>query len=53
MRWDLANEIDLRALSGESDALPEVDKELQARLKDHALMNKYVESAALTAAEED
>ena len=34
VRWDLANEIDLRALSGEVEALPGVDKELQGRRKD-------------------
>ena len=38
VRWDLANEIDLRALSGEVGALPGVDKELQGRLKDRALL---------------
>ena len=46
VRWDLANEIDLRALSGELEALPGVDKELQGRLKDRALLTKYVEQAA-------
>ena len=34
VRWDLENEIDLRALSGEVEALPGVDKELQGRRKD-------------------
>ena len=49
VRWDLANEIDLRALSGEVEALPGVDKELQGRLKDRALLTKYVDQAAAVA----
>ena len=47
VRWGLANEIDLRALSAEGESLPEVDKELQARLKDRALMSKYVDGLAV------
>ena len=49
VRWDLANEIDLRALSGEVEALPGVDKEFQGRLKDRALLTKYVDQAAAVA----
>ena len=46
VRWDLANEIDLRALSGEVEALPGFDGELQGRLNDRALLTKYVDQAA-------
>ena len=49
LRWDLANEIDLRALSGEMEALPGIDKELQCRLKDRALLTKHVGQAAAVA----
>ena len=44
VRWDLANEIDMRALMGETDAIPEGDRELQARLRDRALMNKWIDA---------
>ena len=53
VRWDLANEIDVRALSGDSEALPSVDRELQSRLKERALLNKYVENATSGTVEED
>eukprot|EP00972_Heterocapsa_arctica_P076194 11241308-Heterocapsa_arctica.AAC.1 len=43
VRWDLANEIDIRALSGDVESLPGIDKELQGRLKERALLNKYVD----------
>ena len=46
VRWDLANEIDMRAVLGDTDALPAVDRELQGRLRDRALMSKYIEGAA-------
>ena len=49
VRWDFANEIDLRALSGEVEALPGVDKELQGRLKDRAFLMKHVGQAAAVA----
>ena len=45
MRWDLANEIDMRALSGEVENLPGVDRELQARMRERALLSKYVDNA--------
>ena len=45
VRWDLAEQIDLRCLSGEGESLPEVDKELQTRLKDKALLSKYMDGA--------
>ena len=53
VRWDIANEIDLRALVGETDSIPEVDRELQARLKDKALMSKWIETSTGSAKEED
>jgi hypothetical protein len=43
VRWDLANEIDIRALAGDVESLPGIDKELQGRLKERALLNKYVD----------
>ena len=52
VRWDLANEIDVRALSTAGESLPDIDKELQVRLKDRALMQKYVDQAAPVVAEE-
>ena len=45
VRWDLANEIDMRALSGEVENLPGVDRELQARMRERALLSKYVDNA--------
>eukprot|EP00972_Heterocapsa_arctica_P038865 5726972-Heterocapsa_arctica.AAC.1 len=45
VRWDLANEIDMRALSGEVESLPGVDKGLQTRLKESALLSKHVDQA--------
>ena len=52
VRWDLANEIDVRALSTAGESLPDIDRELQLRLKDRALMQKYVDQATPTVAEE-
>ena len=49
MRWDLANEIDIRAFTGETETLPAVDRELQSRLKE-ALMTRYVENMTSGAA---
>ena len=46
MRWDLANEIDVRALSTAGESLPDIDRELQLRLKDRTLMQKCVDQAA-------
>ena len=45
VRWDLANEIDLRSLSAEGESLPAVDKELQSRLRDKALLHRFVEGS--------
>ena len=53
VRWDLANEIDIRALIGDTEALPTVDKELQNRLKEKALMNRYIENVAGAGAVEE
>ena len=50
VRWDLANEIDLRALTGDMESIPSVDKELQARMKERALLHKYVDQAATAGA---
>ena len=52
VRWDLANEIDVRALSASGDAIPSLDRELQSRLKDRAMMQKYVDQAAALVTEE-
>ena len=52
VRWDLANEIDARALSTAGESLPDIDRELQLRLKDRALMHKYVDQATPAVAEE-
>ena len=46
VRLNLANEIDVRALSASGDAIPIVDRELQSRLKDRAMMQKYVDQVA-------
>ena len=53
VRWDLANEIDLRALAAETESLPSVDWELQGRLKERALLTKYIEASPAAAATED
>jgi len=53
VRWDLANEIDMRALAAETESLPTVDKELQGRLKERALLTKYVENAQTATVTED
>ena len=36
----------MRAVLGDTEALPAVDRELQGRLRDRALMSKYIEGAA-------
>eukprot|EP00972_Heterocapsa_arctica_P047850 7057019-Heterocapsa_arctica.AAC.1 len=45
VRWDLANKIDVRAVWGDVESEPGIERELQYRLKERALLNKYVEQA--------
>ena len=53
VRWDLANEIDMRALCAETESLPAVDRELQGRLKERALLSKYVDNSQTATVTED
>ena len=41
-RWDLCNEIDLRALAGMEETIPSVDQEIQKKLEKKALFNKWL-----------
>jgi hypothetical protein len=45
IRWDLAEEIDWQTLEAEDEDVPEVELELQARVKDKFLMAKALGSA--------
>ena len=44
VRWDLAQEIDWRALESDDEEIPEVEKELQTRLRDKAIAHRYLQS---------
>ena len=41
-RWDLAAEIDWRALEEDDEDLPEIEHELQTRVKDKAILARYL-----------
>ena len=53
VRWDLANEIDLRALQEDDEEIPELEQELQTRLKDKALMAKALGASSAAVEDED
>ena len=42
VRWDLAAEIDWRALEEDDEDLPEIEHELQSRMKDKAILARYL-----------
>ena len=42
VRWDLAAEIDWRALEEDDEDLPEIEHELQTRVKDKAILARYL-----------
>ena len=44
VRWDLANELDWRALEQDDEHLPEVERELQLRMRDKALAQRYLDT---------
>ena len=43
VRWDLAQEIDWRALEADDEDIPEVEKELQGKLRDKAMAHRYLQ----------
>jgi hypothetical protein len=53
VRWDLAGRIDVRAVSGDTESEPGIEGYLQHRLKERALLNKYVDQVTVGGAADD
>ena len=43
VRWGLAQDIGWRALEADDEDIPEIEKELQTRLRDKALAHRYLQ----------
>ena len=51
--WGLANELDWRALEQDDEHLPEVERELQLRMRDKALAQRYLDTPQQTGEDGD